>query len=180
MNSCYVFYDPNDIYIKNRVTWFQSDAVRFEKSIKCNWDYVFINSENMLNITTHCDYLFWKVINVGYTSEIDAAIVEMNDLEKEYVKKLLSGVEVKPKKYLIKEYNDNGYSLKKTYYCHDNGDGTYTGKIEEITYTYSEINLNILESHNVITYYLDGTERTNEIFNYYTNEEGSLIIKREE
>jgi len=180
MNSCYVIYDPNDICVKNRVIFYDSSEKLSDTARKNGWGNTFIKKENMLTPTTHWDYLFWKVINVEYASETDAEIVETNDLEKEYIKELLSGVEIRLKKYLVEEYNDDEYVSKRTYYYHDNGDGTYTGKLEEIIYTYSEIESDLLESHNTKTYYLDGTERTDETFNYYTNEEGSLIVKKEE
>jgi len=78
-------------------------------------------------------------------------------------------------KYLVKEYDPSGRLLiKETWYDTDNGDGTYSGKVSEISYTY---NTGRLEKRREKNFWLDGVESKDKAWEYYVDGNEKVIEK---
>jgi len=79
------------------------------------------------------------------------------------------------KKYCIKEYSTNKKKLQKeTWYETDNGDGTYSDKIEETEYVYDG---NKIVREEVTMFWPDGSERDSYTVTYFT-QEGNKVVKK--
>jgi hypothetical protein len=78
------------------------------------------------------------------------------------------------KNFLVKEYDSNGRLNKDVWYNTDNGDGTYSGKVEETEYVY---NGNKVNKYFVKEYWLDGTLKMQEEYRYFTNG-NNVILKK--
>ena len=73
--------------------------------------------------------------------------------------------EIGEKLYNVKSYS--GQTLTSdAWYSIDNGEGIYSGKVEETVYTYQGSKLT---SHTTKTFWLDGTEMSSETWNYYSD-----------
>lgn len=77
------------------------------------------------------------------------------------------------KKFLVKEFSAQNRLVKETWYAIDNGDGTYSNKIEETVYEWSK---NDMIGRSFKKFWLDGSETTEEIWKYFKN--GKNIIEK--
>lgn len=101
--------------------------------------------------------------SAGEKSQVDSAVAAHN------------GAGVGEKNYLVRSYSGNLLATE-TWYNTDDGDGTYSGKVETTSYTYSGQKL---VSKSVQSYYTDGTAYgTPEVWNYYTDDTNNRKVEK--
>lgn len=79
------------------------------------------------------------------------------------------------KNYLVKDFLQNGRISLETWYDTDNGDGTYSGKIEETIYTYIG---NKLTEYVIKIFLLNGVLLSEQKYEYYSQGTSKVIIKK--
>lgn len=109
---------------------------------------------------------YWKI-------EGDA-VSEMSQAEKDAVDAALTSTQVGDKNVLIRTIT-GGRVVKETWYDQDNGDGTYTGPVEETIYTYEK---SYLKSKEIRQLALDGTVLESEAWDYFTGSGREEILKK--
>lgn len=166
-----VTYDPNDIYIKNRVI--NVSEIYFESSNE--FMSIKINNNNFPTSTSYWDFLFWKVVDIN--TEAEPSVQMVSDLEKEHVINIYSNINITNNLIYIRDYSNGVHLSNESWYYKDNGDGTYSGKVKEIIYNYDEDKKNKLLSMTTKLYYLDGEEYYSDTQQYYCNN-NSIILKR--
>lgn len=108
---------------------------------------------------------YWKL-----TGDV---LSEMTVEEKEVVDTSREG----EKNFLVATYTANKSLDKETWYQNDDGGGTYSGVVEETTYSYSGKKLT---SKSIQAYLLNGTAiGVPEVWNYYTDANNRKIQKRQ-
>jgi len=116
------------------------------------------------------DQKYWKVV--------DSDVVEMTADEKTALDNLLKAKTFRQKNYKISSYDTTNSLTKDTWYDTDNGDGTYSGKAEETTYTYQS---GIALLYKIVdTYFYDETVASSIKYEYYINSQNQIIEKKVE
>ena len=158
-----VFYDPNGI-VTNRV-------INYLKSVNTP-DYesspnILINPDISLVLNVPTNY--WKVVSDN--------VEEMSENEKNMLDDFLNAKTFRQNKYQISSYDDFHRLSKITFYDTDNGDGTYSGKVNETTFEYFE-NSSVILHKKVVIFYFDGSISSTDNYDYYKNDKNEIIEKK--
>jgi hypothetical protein len=155
-----VIYNPDDTVVANRVTDYllSVNTPDYEDN-----PVALINPD--LSAVESVAQKYWK--NVG------GSVVEMVDNEKAALDTFLQAKTIKEKKFQVQTYT-NQLLTSEAWYNVDNGGGSYSVKVEETTYTYTN---GKAMSKTIKTFYFDGTEASSETWAYYTDGTKQLLKK---
>jgi hypothetical protein len=156
-----VIYDPDDVTVPYRVT-------RYKESANTP-DYtgnVLINPD--LSAVSGITALYWKV-----SAE---TVIPMTAGEMHLMDELEKAKTTREKLFKVVKYSLQSRVETETWYDTDNGDGTYSGKAEETTYTYLDA---IMLYRIVVVYYYDGTVSSTTKYEYYKNSTTNEIIEKQ-
>jgi len=112
---------------------------------------------------------YWKIDND------ENEVIAMTDEEKIFLDSTMTQGD---ENYHVEVYDKKNRIQKETWYNTDNGNGVYSGKVREITYTYSGKDVLYRTEKQ---YMLDGSVVSSEVFEYYTNNRSDgkdIILKR--
>jgi len=146
--------------------------INFQRNlVDDSWDIKTICLENLLrdsSLEKECDIIlngsegtlnFHEEI---LTSEeqilVNLLIEQSREMEDNFIS-------IGEKNYRRREYSTSKRLIKETWYHTNNEDGTYSNKVEEIIYTY---NSNKLMGYTIKKYWMDGTVRLEENYQYST------------
>jgi hypothetical protein len=158
-----VFFDPNGI-VQNLVT-------NYLISVNTP-DY-----ESMQNVLINPDLSSVHNVLQKYWKVQDTSVIEMSNSEKEIIDAFLIAKTIRQKKFKVSKYDSLFRKISETWYDTDNGDGTYSGKSEEITYTYESSSC-LLLNYILTTFYYDGSEKSSLQYDYFTNSTQHEIIEK--
>lgn len=162
-----VLFDPNDVTVAGRVT-------SYLVSVNTP-DYEHIVNKLVnpnLSAVSGVEEKYWKV----YTSNV----IEMNQPEKDAMDTFLEAKTIKPKNFKVLSFNAVYRKDKETWYATDNGDGTYSDKVEETIFTYDSVSTSQLMYKTITVYHVDGTVYSTEKIEYYKNDQNEIIEKKVE
>lgn len=156
-------YDPNSTVVANRVTSYL---------LSVNTPDYTSNPDALINP----DVSGLSGISSKYWVYDGTNIVEMGASDKTAVDNFLIAKTILDKNILVSTYTRSKRLSTETWYATDNGDETYSDKVEESTYTYQG---NDLISKEVVTYYADGSTQSTITHNYFMNSDDEAIVKKE-
>lgn len=155
-----VIYNPDDTVVANRVTGYLLSVNTPDYEDNPN---ALINPD--LSSVSGIAQKYWKV-DTGN-------VAEMSSGEKTSLDNFLAAKTIKDKKFQVLTY-ENNLLTKDTWYNVDDGGGSYSIKVEETTYTYSNSKA---MTKTIKTYYFDGTESASETWGYYTDGTKQILKK---
>ena len=158
-----VMYDPNGVVVNRVISYLQSVNTP---------DY-----ENLPNVLINPDVSSLSSIPKNYWKVDSGNVVEMTTNEKTVLNDFLNAKTIREKKYKISTYDVLQRLTNIVFFDTDNGDGVYSGKAEQTTYTYFEDKVSLLHK-KVETFYYDGTVSSTENYDYYKNDNNELIEKK--
>ena len=129
-----------------------------------------INESDISTVLSYINFDGFSALDIFFESELsDEEEVILNDLISAH-SLTTSGEE----NFFVQVNNSRGNVVSETWYNTDNGDGTYSGKVREIVYTYSSNGKN-LQGRTEKEFWLDGTEKTSKAFEYYTSGSNKIV-----
>lgn len=114
------------------------------------------------------------ILNTQYWKVDSTSVIEMDENEKNTVDNFYKAKTIRKKKYKVNTYLTNGQIDKEVWYFTDNGDGTYSNRVEKTNYTYNGI---ILLSKTTKVFYRDGKEASSVTIDYFKNSDNEYIEK---
>lgn len=146
-----IFYNPEDLIVPNKV-------IEYMKSVNTP-DYI-----GLPNIIINPDLSNVQYVSMKYWKVSEEQVVEMDVSEKDAINEAVEAKTIKEKKYQVLEYDSSKRLIKEQWFYIDNGNGTYSKKVQEVSYVY---NNSILLSKIEVTYYYDGTVAEEKIWDFY-------------
>ena len=158
-----LFYDPTSVVVPNRVTAYMGSVN--------TPDYDSIPNKIVtpdLSGVGRVPQEYWKVVA--------DTVTQMTSDEKVAVDNFLKAKTLRNKNFKISTYDTMNRCTSDAWYDIDNGDGTYTGLSEQITYVYQSSTSVLLSETNTVFYY-DGTQQSSTLTTYFKNDQNQIIVK---
>lgn len=156
-----VLFDPASTVVPYRVTGYLLSANTPDYPVNA-----LINPD--VSLLSGISDNYWKVSGEN--------VLEMTAGEKTLIDDFEKAKTTRDKFFRVMKYTPQSRVETETWYDTDNGDGTYAGKAEETTYTYSDA---ILLYRTTVVYYYDGTVQSTTKYEYYKNSSTNEIIEKQ-
>lgn len=157
-----VVFSPSDGTVAGRVIQYAKSVNRTE----------FPTDDKLINP----DVSSLTEVPVKYWKHNSGAIGEMSQAEKDAIDNYVDETEIGDKNFRVQQYSKNGRTLlSETWYEVDNGDDTYSIKVEETTYIYSGRKVT---AHKVEMFNRAGTVVESEDWNYFSSDDNKIILKK--
>lgn len=141
-----------------------------------NIEQLTIEINNNSTIIEDVDYIRYKKtgtdnLKIFFSVDLDAGQqTELGNIVTAHTASVVGS-----KNFFVEEYNKRNFITKEIWYETDNGDGTYSDKIEETTYFYDTKNKNKLLYCVIKNFLKDGTEIDSKTLNYYSDDNKRIV-----